>query len=103
MSDDDEIGSSLSAGKGSNSGYSSGADTDDFLGSFDCAEDELLYVSRHGKRSRLLSMLVSSEEADEGDKLNINCKGDFFTTLVYGLKKKKNSIYLYNQHCRISF
>ncbi|KAK3785951.1 hypothetical protein RRG08_013952 [Elysia crispata] len=76
MSDDDEIGSSLSAGKGSNSGYSSGADTDDFLGSFDCAEDELLYVSRHGKRSRLLSMLVSSEEADEGDKLNINCKGN---------------------------
>ncbi|GFR79813.1 oxysterol-binding protein [Elysia marginata] len=76
MSDEDDIASSWSASKGSNSGYSSGAETDDFLGSFDCAEDELLYVSRHGRRTRLLSMLVASEEADEGDKININCKGN---------------------------
>ena len=83
MSEDDERDSSMSAGKGSNSGYSSGAETDDFLGSFDCAEDELLYVSRHGKKTRLLSLLVNSEEADEGDKININCKGEnWFIALV---------------------
>ncbi|GFO44814.1 oxysterol-binding protein-related protein 1-like [Plakobranchus ocellatus] len=75
MSDEDERTSSVSTSKSSNSGYNSGAETDDFLGSFDSAEDELLYVSRHGRRSRLLAMLINSEEADEGDKVNINCKG----------------------------
>ncbi|RUS81468.1 hypothetical protein EGW08_010766 [Elysia chlorotica] len=90
MSDaDDDSRSSLtaSAGRGSNSGCSSGAETDDFQRSFDCAEQELLYVSRHGKRSRLLSMLVASEEADEVDKLNINCKGGTLWSLVKSTRK----------------
>ncbi|XP_012944192.1 oxysterol-binding protein-related protein 1, partial [Aplysia californica] len=54
----------------------SGSESDESWEKFASGEEELLYVSRHGKEVRLLRLLMNNEEADEGSKLDLDCKGN---------------------------
>ena len=57
---------------------SSESDPDEGLEEFASEEERLLSLARNGKERDLLELLRSNEEADEGSKLNLDCKGEHY-------------------------
>ncbi|CAL1535146.1 unnamed protein product [Lymnaea stagnalis] len=54
----------------------SDVESDDSSESFNSQEDELLNLARHGKEDALLQFLLTNDERDQNQKLDISCKGN---------------------------